>query len=193
MSDDEPSAEDVTPGSEDPFDRLGSDDERAGDPFDRLDDVDPDADSDRNGVGDDEPWVPPGDDRREEPVDDGRKAGSGDPFEHVDTPTESPFDDAGGVFERVDSGGVDPDQVWASITGEDGDNDGTTEPSVPDDSRYSDVSKHRFCEQCEHFSPPPDVSCGHHTAEIIEFLDMETVRLLDCPVVAEREELERGG
>lgn len=113
-----------------------------------------------------------------------------DPFANVDTPTESPFDAGESVFEHVDAGNVDPDDVWESITGED---DDEAEPSIPDEGRYSDVSKHRFCEQCEHFSPPPAVSCGHHTAEIIEFLDMETVRLLDCPVVAEREELEQDG
>lgn len=197
---------------EDPFDRLGTDAERDGDPFERLDGASPDGDSGgQHDPVDDDPWVPPGEDRRDAAPDDvwndpgpanessgganaspaaGDVADAPDPFEHVDTPTRSPFEDAGSVFERVESGGADPDQVWESITGED-DGDDEAEPSVPDEGRYRDVSKHRFCEQCEHFSPPPDVSCGHHTAEIIEFLDMETVRLLDCPIVAEREELER--
>lgn len=117
---------------------------------------------------------------------------TGDPFADVETPTENPFSGSGSVFERVDSGSTDPDQVWERITGEDdaegGDDDDTP---MPDDGRYSEVSKHTFCERCEHFSPPPNVTCTHDTAEIIEFLDMETVRLLDCPVVAEREELEQ--
>lgn len=238
MSDDESGEE------SDPFDRLGPDEDREGDPFERLDDA-PDQghsseqDTDR---GEDDLWVPPGEDRRDGPrggARDGVREGpwddvrdhpddtnptdgitprdsasspenvdppdpavtpddpagqslgpDDDPFENVDTPTESPFDgDGDSVFERVDSGNVDPDDVWEAITAEDGEE--PAEPSVPDEGRYTDVSKHRFCEQCEHFSEPPDVSCGHHTAEIIEFLDMDTVRLLDCPVVAERKELEQ--
>lgn len=225
MSDDESGEE------TDPFERLGPDDDREGDPFERLDDPDENHSSEQNtgqgNPGEADPWVPPGEDRRDGPrggvrestqddvwdqpdgPDSANAASSpdpavtpddpdasspehgADPFENVDTPSESPFDGGGdSVFERVDSGSVDPDDVWEAITGK-GVNEEPAEPSVPDEGRYTDVSKHRFCEQCEHFSEPPEVSCGHHTAEIIEFLDMETVRLLDCPVVAERKELEQ--
>lgn len=114
---------------------------------------------------------------------------SDDPFADVETPAESPFGESGSVFERVESGRANPDDVWEAITAKD---DRDEPASVPDDGRYSEVSKHTYCEQCEYFSSPPDVTCTHETAEIIEFLDMETVRLLNCPVVAEREALERG-
>jgi hypothetical protein len=109
------------------------------------------------------------------------------PFADMNTPEEDPFGTGQGVFEQVDAGSVDADEVWDSITD---DGDGGDGLVVPDGSRYAEVSKHAFCEQCEHFSEPPDVHCSREGTEIIEFLDMETVRLLDCPVVADREELE---
>lgn len=113
---------------------------------------------------------------------------AGDPFAGMDEPAGDPFDGGDSVFEQVDVGSVDTDDVWSSITDDDRGDD--EEPVVPDDDRHAEVSKHAFCEQCEHFSEPPDAHCTHETAEIIEYLDMDRVRLLDCPVVAERAELE---
>jgi len=239
MTDDPDDGEDA---SADPFDRLGPDADREGDPFERLGVADGNDSTQPGDAGDadgpargdesakDDPWVPPGEDRRDADPADGQRDGppeqewpgpdvgddshgvdagpatdsaggaaptSGgqteptpspdDPLTDVDTPEESPFDDEGPtVFERVDVGGADPDEVWETITT--GDDEEELPP--PEEGRYSEVDKHRFCEQCEFFSEPPDVTCTHETAEIIEFLDMETVRLLNCPVVAERAALE---
>lgn len=117
----------------------------------------------------------------------------GDPFERlggVDPAFEeefidegSPFNEDGSAFESVDIEGVDADEIWESLEAE------PTQPAVGE-SRYVEVSKHRFCEQCEFFTSPPNADCTHEEAEIIEYLDMETVRLLDCPVVAEQRQLE---
>jgi len=115
-----------------------------------------------------------------------------DPFGGFEARDGDPFESAGGAFERVDVGDVDRDEVWESIAG-DGDATGdvaATDPEWDAESRYADVSKHEFCERCEHFSAPPAVDCGHGDAEIVEFLDSETVRLLNCPVVAERRRIE---
>lgn len=203
---------------DDPFERLGPDEDRDGDPFDRLgtveDDDEPDPSSDASdetgaentdpsdGTPDEDLWGLPGEDGDNGPSsdhlpgpdasDDPPSTTTGDetdPFDGVTTPEGSPFDAGGtGAFERVDIGSADPDQVWESITGED---DADEPAQLPDEGRYSEVSKHRYCEHCEYFSSPPDVSCSHETAEIIEFLDVETVRLLNCPVVAERQALEQ--
>ncbi|PSP27100.1 hypothetical protein BRC65_07980 [Halobacteriales archaeon QH_2_65_14] len=99
----------------------------------------------------------------------------GDPFEEMDTP-----------FEEMDTRGVDPDAVWQELASAE------SRGSVGDaqERTYADVSKHSFCEGCEHFTDPPEVRCTHEGTEIIEFLDMETVRVVDCPIVAERRELE---
>ena len=111
--------------------------------------------------------------------------GSDDPFGDVGERPGDPFEDD--VFEEMDVDELDPDEVWASIA------DAEERGSVGQQAEriYAEVSKHRFCEQCEFFSKPPDVACSHEGTEILEFLDQETVRLVDCPVVAERKELEK--
>jgi hypothetical protein len=111
--------------------------------------------------------------------------GSNDPFGDVGGRAGDPFDDD--VFEEMDAGELDPDEVWASIA------DAKERGSISGQAErtYAEVSKHRFCEQCEFFSDPPDVACTHEGTEILEFLDNETVRLVDCPVVAERKQLEK--
>lgn len=109
--------------------------------------------------------------------------GADDPFAGMEGRDGDPFGGGESVFESVDIEGIDPDEVWASLDEE------PTQPSV-EGSRYVEVSKHRFCEQCEFFASPPNAHCTNEEAEIIEYLDMETVRLLDCPVVAEQRQLE---
>ncbi|WP_225334938.1 hypothetical protein [Halomicrobium urmianum] len=117
-----------------------------------------------------------------------------DPFGEFEARDGDPFEAAGGAFERVDVGDVDPDEVWDSIASDGDATDGVaaTDDAHVAESRYADVSKHEFCERCEYFSSPPDVGCAHGSAEIVEFLDSETIRLLNCPVVAERRRIEDG-
>lgn len=106
-----------------------------------------------------------------------------DPFRTMHSREGDPFAEGESVFEEVDVGDVNTDQIWDEIT---------SDPDTrPPESRYAEVSKHRYCEQCEYFSSPPEVSCSNEGTEIMEFLDMETVRLYDCPVVAEQREIER--
>jgi len=112
----------------------------------------------------------------------GENAGPGlegerdDPFAGPD-PRGDPFEEEG-VFERQEVGEIDPDEVWEALA--------ATEQRSDEGRRYADVSKHTYCENCEWFSEPPEVSCTHEGTEIVEFPDMETVRLLNCPVVEER-------
>ncbi|WP_324662667.1 hypothetical protein [Haloarcula sediminis] len=208
---------------EDPFEAFEEPEEREGDPFERLGDVpgeSDDATADSADApaeaGDDSESVPSTDDPDEpafeeefideddpfattpgpSPADgttsDGREGsdagplGSDDPFDGMADREGDPFDDGETAFESVDVESLDADEVWESL-GE--------EPSTPsvEGSRYVEVSKHRFCEQCEHFASPPNAHCTHEEADIIEYLDMETVRLLNCPVVAEQRELEDEG
>jgi hypothetical protein len=108
-----------------------------------------------------------------------RERGAGTPV--------APSGEAGetdGVFERMEVDQVDADAVWDRL--------GADRASASDrgERDIASVSKHRFCEQCEHFTPPPDVACTHEGTEILEFPDMETVRVADCPVVADRRGLE---
>ncbi len=108
-----------------------------------------------------------------------------DPFGASGHQRGDPFEDD--IFEEMEVGELDPDEVWESLS-EAEERGSVTEV---EDKRYAEVSKHRFCEQCEFFSDPPDIHCSHDGTEILEFIDQETVRVVDCPIVAEREELER--
>ncbi len=100
---------------------------------------------------------------------------------------DDPFTSPDSAFQRMDVGDLDEDEIWAAI--EDAEARGSVVDA--DDRTYATVSKHRYCESCEHFSPPPEVACAHEDTEILEFPDMDTVRVVDCPIVAERRELER--
>lgn len=101
--------------------------------------------------------------------------------------TGDPFEERGGLFEEMNTESLDPDAVWQELTAAESE-EGVSQPQK---RTYSEVSKHSYCEQCEHFSGPPDITCQHEGTEIIEFLDMETVRVIDCPVVIKRQNLER--
>lgn len=45
------------------------------------------------------------------------------------------------------------------------------------------VPKDSYCEQCPYFGEPPDVGCTNDGTEIVEFEDMEHVRVRNCPKV----------
>jgi hypothetical protein len=104
-----------------------------------------------------------------------------------------PFESASSAFERAGVEGIDPDEVWDRLTAEpDGDeaDDGEGFPPDDDEDDVVTVSKHSYCEGCEHFSSPPDVTCTHEGTEILEFVGVDDVRVSNCPVVEERRELE---
>jgi hypothetical protein len=164
-------AHDVTPA-----DHREELDDAERDAPDAADELAGPSDADEQVVETEEPTVKSGHDEPADPE---------DPFGETGQRTGDPFEDD--VFEEMDVGGLDPDDVWDSLSdAQDRGSVGGTE-----ETRYAEVSKHRFCEQCEFFSDPPDVHCSHDGTEILEFLDQETVRVVDCPIVAEREELEK--
>lgn len=162
----------------DPVEDLAADvSDRDGDPFEYL--SDPDAD---RGVGGEVADGRRGSSRTDADPADGARIGD-------DTPEGSgdPLGTEDGVFERMDPGRLDDDSVWEDLA------DAEARGPVAEAAKrtYAEVSKHRFCEGCEHFAAPPGATCSHEGTEILEFVDMETVRVVDCPVVAERRELER--
>lgn len=126
--------------------------------------------------------------------DDEQAAGSGagtadgDLFTEMDSSrrrqSEGDEDDPFEAFESSDVDEVDPDDIWERLSQAEDD-----EHVSFDEKVYYEVSKHRFCERCEYFSGPPETACTFEGADIVEFLDMETVRLVNCPVVAEQREL----
>ncbi len=106
----------------------------------------------------------------------------------VDEPPESdPFSEMTPEFAELDLGDVDEDEVWEALSAAE------ARGSVADiqDRTYAEVSKHSYCEQCEYLTGPPETTCTNEGTEILAFTDMETVRVVDCPVVAERRKLEQ--
>ena len=93
--------------------------------------------------------------------------------------SEEPFED------------LEADSVWSSIDEDDASEFGAVGEVVEAGERTYVVSKRNFCERCRHFSGPPDVHCTHDGTEIREFVDMDHVRLYDCPIVEERGQEDR--
>jgi len=86
-----------------------------------------------------------------------------------------------------DEGEMVPDETEDDVA----DEEGAGEEEIAD-ADIAEVSKHDYCERCEHFSRAPEIHCTHDGTEILDFTDMASVRVANCPVVAERKGLEQG-
>jgi len=111
-----------------------------------------------------------------------------EPMSESEEESEDPFAEMEGAFDEMDVESVEPDEVWTDVS----EAKQQTPAQEGAERMYAEVSKHAFCETCEHFSPPPEAHCNHDGTEIVEFTDMENVRVVDCPIVAERRGLEEG-
>lgn len=121
---------------------------------------------------------------------------SPDPFAGLDA-------DAGGSvgdgvedpFESMDVGDVGDEDVWAALD-EDaalgGPEADAGEPAFETD--HEDpwgapagdervVDKRSYCQQCPHFSAPPETACTHEGTTIVEAVDFSRFRVRDCPMV----------
>lgn len=98
-------------------------------------------------------------------------------------PAEDLFEEA---FSEQPVEGLEEESVWSSIEGDDTSEFGAIGEVVEAGERTYVVSKRNFCERCHYFSEPPDAHCTHEGTEIREFVDMNHVRLYDCPIVEER-------
>jgi hypothetical protein len=128
------------------------------DPFDELEDADPDAD----------PFADLGD------------AASGD----------DPVPDAGTAV--GDPAGPESPEDGETAEGEFVEMDSADDPSVSVEETNAGaeavVPKRSYCERCEFFSAPPSVRCTNPGTEILELVDYEHFRVVDCPVVDRRGE-----
>lgn len=97
-------------------------------------------------------------------------------------PRESADDE---LFTEEDVREIDPDAVWDRL-----DDDGPVEVP-PGEREVRVIDKDSYCERCPYFSPPPGVACGHDGTRILELVDMDHFRVVDCPKVRETEQLER--
>lgn len=114
-----------------------------------------------------------------------------EPLEAFDTLDEEPLDDD--VFDKMDTGSAfDDEDVFELLEeGSEPDTDGDLlelqEVEAVDEGAI--VPKSQYCEQCEHFSEPPEMTCENPGTEIHELTDLDHVRVTDCPVVTERTQM----
>ncbi len=102
------------------------------------------------------------------------------------------------LFDEQSVQEIDREELWRQVAGESTAEQTTEEPPPPEDAPRETpdgrveriVSKKKYCQGCEYFSPPPDVRCTHDGTDIDELVDMEHFRVFDCPIVAEDEKLE---
>ncbi|QSG10182.1 hypothetical protein [Halapricum desulfuricans] len=165
--------------SEDPTDDV--------DPFDGLADEVPDEDP-----FDDHPFPDRSAGQPDAEADDFDRTAEADDLDRdieADPLADLAGDVEGDPFESGDwTGSGTDDSVWEDLSTE-----SEIETEAEDGRRISAVDKHRFCEGCRHFTEPPEIACTHEGTEILSFPDVDTVRVVDCPIVEERERLEQGG
>ena len=131
---------------------------------------------------------------------DAGRAGVDDPFDEI-APATDEFDvDPDAAFEQMDAGDIADEDIWelldAGATGEfepagafggaaaTGDAVGGGFGAGAADVEHV-VSKRTYCQQCPHFSSPPDVACDHEGTTILEAVGFDDVRVQNCPMVDE--------
>ena len=141
-----------------------SDPER-GDPFDELGF----PDTGRGDASDDAAG-------RDAPGDSGD---SGDEMEALDD-----------AFEQMDVDGPTEEDVWESLDADAADGFGAAglggTASVPGgrDTEHV-VAKRTYCQQCPHFTSPPEAACTHEGTTIVEAVGFDEFRVRNCPMVSE--------
>lgn len=95
-------------------------------------------------------------------------------------------DDADALFEEQTYESVEAESVWEDADGSPEPEFGAVGRVVEAGERTYVVSIRNFCERCRHFSAPPRAQCTNEGTEIREFVDKDSVRVYDCPIVEER-------
>ncbi|ELZ08540.1 hypothetical protein C479_14413 [Halovivax asiaticus JCM 14624] len=89
------------------------------------------------------------------------------------------------LFDEMDVATLDGDRVWAQLEAADEAPTGEIH-----EREIRDIDKRRYCHQCVHFADPPAVRCEHEGTSILELVDVQTVKVANCPVVLEEESIE---
>lgn len=100
-----------------------------------------------------------------------------------DAETES--EDAAGNFVEETVDPVDSEGVWADLLMDDENPEGhfAVAETVPEAEGVTQVISKRICERCEYLDEPPTLQCTHDGTTIHELVDMDHVRVSDCPMV----------
>jgi hypothetical protein len=152
-------------------------------------------DGEEDGTGPDQP---PG---RSEATTGDDRSDAADPFEALPRPDgEDPFErlDGEGVlgegtpatesdpFESVDVATGVSEAPWEDLVSAEGATASPVDRVDPTTVGETVVPKRRYCQDCEHFTDPPEVACTHPDGEILEVVDVDRFRVRNCPVVGFR-------
>lgn len=121
---------------------------------------------------------------------------------------ENADDDFEELFTEMDVDGAD-EEVWdalsetgpstagtavdASTTAAGTPADASADADTVHETREVTVVEKRLCHGCPHFSDPPETRCTHDGTTIEAEVDIDHFRVVDCPIVAEREYVETSG
>ncbi|PSP66986.1 hypothetical protein BRC85_07850 [Halobacteriales archaeon QS_1_69_70] len=119
----------------------------------------------------------PGSDDGAEPAD--GADGTADPFADLDA-----ADVDGEVWAELDEGADVDGDLFERLAEESPTR--TVDLEVDADAETTVVPKSKYCQRCEYFTEPPDVSCSHAGTTIAEVVDTDSFRVQNCPVVADR-------
>lgn len=121
-----------------------------------------------------------------------RAGDAGDGTDADDPRTDVDFEEA---FEEMDMDGeagpgVEADDVWAELEGGGEARAETVGERVQtDEDRDVRHIPKSTCHSCPYFGEPPEVACTHEGTEIREVVGPEEFEVVDCPVVAQDDEL----
>jgi hypothetical protein len=91
------------------------------------------------------------------------------------------------LFAEMEVGDLDADDIWEEFSE---DEDPMFETAFVEEDREVTVVEKSLCHGCEHFADPPRTGCTHDGTDIDAEVDTGHFRVMDCPVVAERKEME---
>jgi len=122
-------------------------------------------------------------------VGDAPDSGDSDPFDELGPADSGDLDDA---FERMDVGGAAEEDVWESLDADAGvagaaaaAGEAMSAPGETDTEHV--VPKRTYCQQCPHFTPPPEVACTHEGTSIVEAVGFDEFRVRNCPMISEED------
>lgn len=101
-------------------------------------------------------------------------------------PADESFEGLEEFFEAEPYEEVASDELWDALENEP---DPTAGVEVGESPNEHIVRKRQYCEDCEYFSEPPEVHCTHAGTTIVEYVDLDHVRVRNCPIVAQRQAL----
>lgn len=130
--------------------------------------------------------------------------GTGTADGHEPGPADGQVPDPEEAFSEETFEEVDRDELWEELE-EESPSDEDTEPVTEDepstgptveeagDGETHVVPKRSFCQSCEYLTDPPEFRCTAEGSEIVAFVDTDTVRVRNCPIVAQRRADEEDG